>query len=163
MRSAVGIAGLILAAVALVGCSVAGPQACTAIGTVPGVGVTIDKAAATGVDGLRLQVCWKGDPCRDAEVELRPGTDAVDQGCDGDEKDSTCSASAVPNGTLVGFAQIEGLPSGPIEVTAVLIKKAEPQPESTATVMAAVTHPNGPACPAGAHQAKITIDTDGIR
>ncbi|MFC7625040.1 hypothetical protein [Microlunatus sp. GCM10028923] len=163
MRSAVGISGLILAAVALVGCTAMEPKACTAIGSVPGVGVTIDKAAATGVDGLRLEVCWKGDPCRDAEVELQPGTDTVDQGCDGDDPDSTCSASAVPNGTLVGFAQIEGLPSGPIDVTAIVIKGTKPQPESKATVMAAVTHPNGPDCPAGANQAKITIDADGIR
>lgn len=163
MRSAVGVIGGILAAVALVGCSATGPKACTAIGSVPGVSVTIDATAAKGVDGLRLEVCWKGDPCRDAEVELRPGTDAVDQGCDGDDPDSTCSASAVPNGTLVGFAQIEGLPAGPIDVTAVVIKATKRQPESKATVMAAATHPNGPDCPAGAHQAKITIGSHGIR
>ncbi len=145
----------------LTGCT-AGPQACTAIGSAPGVSVTVDATAADDVSGLELAVCWE-DVCRKAPVELSPGSDSVDQGCDSDSPDSACSASAVPNGTLVGFADVEGLPDGPVKIRAVMIKDAKERQIPEVTVMAAVTYPNGPACGAGANQAKITIGDEGIR
>jgi hypothetical protein len=150
-----------LAVAVLTGCTTE-PQACTAIGSAPGVSAMVDAAAATGVTGLELTVCWE-DVCRDAPVELSPGSDSIDQGCDSDSPDAACSARVVPNGTLVGFASVEALPAGPIKVRAVIVENAEPRRLPEATVMAAATYPNGPACPAGANQAKITIDTKGIR
>ncbi|WP_152361423.1 hypothetical protein [Microlunatus speluncae] len=152
---------IILAIVVLTGCA-AGPRACTAIGSAPGVSVTVDATAAGDVTGLELTVCWE-DVCRDAEVQLSPGSDSVDQGCDSDGPDAPCSATAVPNDTLVGFANVEGLPAGPVKIRAVMIKAATEQKLPEATVMAAVTYPNGPDCGAGANQAKITIGPDGIR
>lgn len=159
IRGAFG--AIVLAVALLTGCT-SGPQPCTAIGSAPGVTVTVDATTAAEVTGLELTICWE-DSCRDAPVELSPGSDSVDQGCDSDGPDAACSATAVPNGTLVGFADVEGLPAGPIKITAVLIKDATRKPLPEATVMAAVTHPNGPDCPAGANQAKITIRSDGIR
>ncbi len=153
--------GVVLAVVVLTGCT-AGPRACTAIGSAPGVSVTVDATAAEDVSGLELTVCWE-DVCRDAPVELSPGSDSVDQGCDSDGPDAPCSASAVPNGTLVGFASVEGLPAEPIKIRAVLIKDGKERQLPEATVMAAATYPNGPDCGAGANQAKITIGSNGIR
>jgi hypothetical protein len=155
------VAAIALAVALLTGCT-AGPQPCTAIGSAPGVTVTVDAAAADDVTGLELTICWE-DSCRDAPVELRPGSDSVDQGCDSDGPDAACSATAVPNGTLVGFADVEGLPAGPIKVRAVMIKNGAERQLPEVTVMAAVTYPNGPDCGAGANQAKITIGTKGVR
>ena len=83
---------------------------CTEIGASPGVSVTVEKALATSLTGLALRVCWDG-ACKDYDVDLSPGSDTVDQGCDGNEPDAACSATAVPNGTLVGFVTVPALPS----------------------------------------------------
>ncbi|HLT59771.1 MAG TPA: hypothetical protein VK020_01185 [Microlunatus sp.] len=161
MRFGVGVGGVLLGVLAVVGCTPQ-PVACTGIGSAPGIGVTIEEDTAGGVTGLDLTVCFE-DSCRDVEVTLTPGSDTVDEGCDSDDADSPCGARAVPNGTLVGFADVEGLPAGPVDVRGELIKDDAKQPLDQVTVMAAVTHPNGPACPAGANQARITIGPKGIR
>ena len=88
---------------------------CTEIGASPGVGVTVEQASAAGVTALSLRVCWAGD-CTDHAVELSPGSDTVDQGCEGDEPDAACSATVVPNGTLVGFVEVPGLPVGEVQI-----------------------------------------------
>ena len=93
----------------LAGCS-APPQACTEIGSVSGVSVTVLAPYAAQVDGVRLEVCWAGQ-CQEREVELAPGSDTVDQGCSGPDPEDICSATAVPNGTLVGFVEVPGLPA----------------------------------------------------
>ncbi|HSU35534.1 MAG TPA: hypothetical protein VLJ88_07735, partial [Propionibacteriaceae bacterium] len=86
-------------------CTAPGVVGCTEIGAPPGVGVTVEKASAAGVTALSLRVCWAGD-CTDHEVELSPGSDTVDQGCANDEPDAACSATAVPNDTVVGFVEV---------------------------------------------------------
>lgn len=160
MRTHVRLGGIVLIAAVLAGCTAA-PRACTAIGSPSGIGVTIAADAADEVTGLELTACWD-DTCRDAEVDLQPGSDSVDQGCDSDGPDAACSAKAVPNGTLVGFANVQDLPAESITVQAVVIKNGKEQPPLDATVTAEVTYPNGDHCPAGGNQAKIMIDASGI-
>ena len=64
------------------------------------------------MDGVRLEVYCSGPDCTEDAVELMPGSDTVDQGCSGSDPDDTCSATAVPNETLVGFLGGPGLPGG---------------------------------------------------
>ena len=151
------VAGLLL----LVGCG-APPEPCTEIGSVSGVSVTVLAPYAARVDSVRLRVCWAGQ-CQDRDVELSPGSDTVDQGCSGSDPDDTCSATAVPNGTLVGFAELPGLPAGPISVAATLTVDGRRVPVAEVTRTAETTYPNGPQCGAGGNQAAIEIDRTGIR
>ena len=102
----------------LAGCS-APTLACTEIGSTSGISVTVLAPYAAQVDALRLEACWAGQ-CQQRDVELAPGSDTIDQGCSGTDPDDTCSATAVPNNTLVGFAELSELPAGPITVAAVL-------------------------------------------
>ena len=99
----------------LTGCS-APALACTEIGAPSGVSVTVLAPYAADVDALSLTICWTGADCVEGAVDLMPGSDTVDQGCSGTEPDDTCSATAVPNGTLVGFLDVAGLPAGPVTV-----------------------------------------------
>jgi hypothetical protein len=145
----------------LAGCSVPTP-ACTDIGSVSGVSVTVLAPYAARVDGLRLEVCWGGQ-CQQRDVVLAPGSDTGDQGCSGPRPDDTCSAPAVPNGTLVGFAELPGLPAGPITVAATPTVDGSRVPVAEATRTAETTYPNGPQCAAGGNQAAIEIDQKGIR
>ena len=145
----------------IVGCS-APTEACTEIGSVSGVSVTVLAPYAARVDGVRLQVCWAGQ-CQDRDVELSPGSDTIDQGCSGPDPDDICSATAVPNGTLVGFAELPGLPAGPISVAATLTVDGRGVPVAEVTRTAETTYPNGPQCGAGGNQAAIEIDHTGIR
>lgn len=136
--------------------------ACTEIGSVSGVSVTVRAPYAAKVDVVRLKVCWAGQ-CQERNVELSPGSDTVDQGCSGPDPDDTCSATAVPNGTLVGFAELAGLPAGPITVSATLTVDGRRVPVTETTKSAETTYPNGPQCGAGGNQAAIEIDHTGIR
>jgi hypothetical protein len=86
--------------------------ACTEIGAPTGVAVTVEKAIATQIEAVLLTVCWDGN-CSDHDVELSPGNDTIDQGCDGTDPDSVCSATAVPNGTKVGFAEVLAYQAAP--------------------------------------------------
>ena len=136
--------------------------ACTEIGAVPGVGVTVEKASAAGVTALSLRVCWAGD-CTDHDVALAPGSDSIDQGCEGDEPDAACSATVVPNGTLVGFAEVPGLPAGEVLIGATVERGKRPTRWPEVAIQAETTYPNGPQCAPAANQAQVTIGPDGLR
>ena len=152
-----GLACLLL----LAGCST--PElACTDIGSVSGISVTVLAPYAAKVDGVRLEVCWAGQ-CQERDVELAPGSDTVDQGCSGPNPDDPCSATAVPNGTLVGFVELAGLPAGPITIGATLTVDGRRVRVAGVTRTAETTYPNGPQCGAGGNQAAIQIDRTGIR
>ena len=145
----------------LAGCSVP-TLACTEIGSASGISVTVLAPYAAQVDAVRLEVCWAGQ-CQERDVELAPGSDTVDQGCSGPDPDDTCSATAVPNNTLVGFAELPELPAGPITVAAVLTVDGRRVTLAEAARSAETTYPNGPQCGAGGNQAQIEIDRTGIR
>jgi hypothetical protein len=137
--------------------------ACTEIGAPPGVGVTVEKAIAAEIDTVRLTVCWDGK-CHDRNVTLSPGSDTVDQGCNGTDPDSACSATAVPNSTKVGFVEVPGLPAGTVMISAT-VRKAGKQvaPSEKIAVQARPTYPNGPQCPAQGNQAQVVVGASGLR
>jgi hypothetical protein len=145
----------------LAGCS-APTLACTDIGSASGISVTVLAPYAAQVDAVRLEVCWAGQ-CSERNVELAPGSDTIDQGCSGSDPDDTCSATAVPNGTLVGFAELSELPAGPITVAATLTVDGRRVALAETARTAETTYPNGPQCGAGGNQARIEIDRTGIR
>jgi hypothetical protein len=145
----------------LAGCS---PMevACTEIGAPPGVGVTVEKTIAADVDAVQLTVCWDGD-CHDHTVQLTPGSDTVDQGCDGNDPDSACSATAVPNGTQVGFAEVPGLPTGTVMIGATVRRAGKQRVLPKIDVQAKPTYPNGQQCGPQGTQAHVVIGASGLR
>ena len=136
--------------------------ACTEIGSPSGVAVTVLAPYAAKVEGVRLEVCWS-DPCVEDTVELSPGSDTVDQGCSGPDPDDPCSATAVPNGTLVGFLPVTGLPSGDVTVRGTVTVAGRAVTLAEVTRSAETTYPNGPQCGPGGNQVAITIDQAAIR
>ncbi len=147
--------------VALTGCG-APEAACTEIGSASGVTVTVLAPYADQVDRVRLEVCWSG-PCTEDTVALSPGSDTVDQGCSGPEPDDTCSATAVPNGTRVGFLPVPGLPAGEVTVRGTVTVDGDPVELAEVTRTAKTTYPNGPRCGPGGNQLAVTVDRDGLR
>jgi hypothetical protein len=157
-----GIPRLVTAClVLLAGCSPLEVAACTEIGAPSGVNVTVEKEIAEQVRSVVLTICDAGD-CQDHPVELIPGSDSVDQGCTGPGSDAACSATAVPNGSKVGFLQAE-LQAAKLEISALVVRTGKPQKLSPIEVEAKATFPNGPNCPAGGNQTKITIGAEGLR
>lgn len=157
VRAVVGLVAVLL----LAGCTP--PElACTEIGSPSGVSVVVDREAAEGVTRLTLTVCSDGR-CHNVAVPLTPGSDTVDQGCDGTGPDAPCSGIASPNGTLVGFAPVEDLPAGPVEVGARVVRAGRTATLPRLRLAAAPTFPNGPACPAGGNQAALRVTTGGLR
>jgi hypothetical protein len=143
-------------------CTAPGVVGCTEIGASPGVGVTVENASAATVTALSLRVCWDSD-CTDHEVVLGPGSDTIDQGCQSDEPDAACSATVVPNGTLIGFVEVAGLPTGEVQIGATVRhgKRSARLPE--VGIRAETTYPNGPQCEPAANQAQVTIGPGGVR
>ncbi len=136
--------------------------ACTEIGSVSGIAVTVLAPYAERVDGVRLEVCWSG-PCTEDAVELMPGSDTVDQGCSGTDPDDTCSATAVPNGTLVGFLPVPELPAGEVAVSGTVTVDGRSVALAEVTRTAETTYPNGPQCGPGGNQLAVSIDQAGLR
>lgn len=136
--------------------------ACTEIGAASGVGVTVEKAIAADVAAVRLTVCWDGD-CHDHKVQLSPGSDTVDQGCNGNDPDSACSATAVPNGTKVGFAEVPGLPTGTLMIGAAVQRAGKQRVLPKIEVQARPTYPNGPQCGPQGTQAQVVVGASGLR
>jgi len=143
-------------------CTAPGVVGCTEIGASPGVGVTVEKASAASVTALSLRVCWAGD-CTGYEVELSPGSDTIDQGCESDEPDAACSATVVPNDTLVGFVEVPDLPAGEVQIGATLRQGERSTRLPEVAILAETTYPNGPKCAPVVNQAQVTIGPDGVR
>jgi hypothetical protein len=158
------VTGFVTALAALllvVGCS---PMevACTEIGASPGASVTVEKAIAADVAAVRLTVCWDGK-CDDHIVQLLAGSDTVDQGCDGTDPNPACSATAVPNGTKVGFAEVPGLPTGTITIGATVRRAGKESVLPKIDVRAEPTYPNGPQCGPQGTQAHVMLGASGLR
>jgi hypothetical protein len=152
------------AAAVVLGLTGCGPTEvpCTEIGSVSGVAVTVLAPYAEQVDRVRLEVCWSG-PCTEDSVELSPGSDTVDQGCSGSDPDDTCSATAVPNGTLVGFLPVPELPAAEVRVSGTVTVAGRAVELAEVARTAETTYPNGPQCGPGGNQLAIAIDPTGIR
>ena len=147
--------------VLLAGCSPLEVAACTEIGAPSGVNVTVEREVAKQVRSVILTICHDGD-CQDHPDDLIPGSDSVDQGCTGSALDAACSATAAPNGSKLGFVQAD-LPSAKLKISATVIRTGKPHRLSPIEVEAQATYPNGPNCPAGGNQTKITIGVEGLR
>lgn len=133
-----------------------GERACTEIGTPVGIGLEIDKALAGKVTSATVKACW-GGKCRETEVDLMPSSAPGQTSCDGE----VCSAEVKPTGAKNGFADIQGLPATPVEVTLTLLGKGRTVLERTLDVTPRMLFPNGTECPGGGPQANLTVSGDG--
>ncbi len=158
-------AAALLAPLLAPGCA-APESACTMIGGLSGVSVTVDRAVAADLGALKLRVCWdltSASPhCRDTAVELMAGSDSVDQGCEPGGPDAACSATAVPNGSKVGFVQLDALSEGPITVAGTAIIASRRQTFPVIELTASPSYPNGPDCGVGGYQAMVNVGSDGL-
>ncbi|URN02210.1 hypothetical protein LUW74_01645 [Actinomadura madurae] len=148
------------AALALAACGAGGEGAgrpCTAIGSMPGLRLAVPAPDAARIDTASLRVCWNGE-CREPRIELHPTSTTVSTGCDGDEPDAVCGASASHDGGKAGFAQVEGLPKEPVRVT-VKLRDADGRTvlDQSLDVTPKATFPNGPGCGEGRPQAVLTV------
>lgn len=109
--------GLLVALMATTGLTTGcgpGAVACPAIAQATAVSVTVKADYAPLVRGLHLLACQDG-VCREDDLDLNPGSASIDQGCG---PDGVCSATASPDGTLVGILMLETLTESPMTVTA---------------------------------------------
>ncbi len=153
----------LLVAVTACGASLgSGGRACTEIGAAPGVSLTVARDFAPEVKAATVEICWE-DACRRSAVDLSPGHDTVDLGCDAAAPEGSCSATSTPNGTLTGFAPVPLLPEGPVQATATITHQdgtqTETRPLETVT---RTVYPNGERCPGAAPQLGLTLDRAGL-
>ncbi len=137
-------------------------HACTEIGAVSGVGLTVGQELADDVRGAEIQVCWNGT-CERLPLDLHPGERMVDLGCESDQPDAVCSATSTPDGTLTGFAQLDSLPAGEVQVRVYTTSQGGTQVETDPLSVATETvFPNGEDCPGEAQQLALTLDPSGL-
>lgn len=87
---------------------------CPAIAQASVVSVTVAAPYVPQVGTLRLKACQDG-VCTENTIELHPGSVSVDQGC---TPDGVCSATASPDGTMIGMLFLDSLTESPMAVTA---------------------------------------------
>nr|WP_028268003.1 hypothetical protein [Arthrobacter sp. MA-N2] len=92
-------------------------SACPAIAVAPVVSLTVAADYAPMVKTIHVKACQDGK-CREAELELRPGSVSVPQSCS-PEPSAACSAVSSPDGTRYGALSMGTLTASPItaEVT----------------------------------------------
>ncbi len=90
------------------------PTPCPMIAQASVVSVTVPLSYVPQVGTLRLKACQDG-VCKEDNVELFPGTASIDQGC---TPDGVCSATASPDGTMIGMLMLESLTEAPMALTA---------------------------------------------
>jgi hypothetical protein len=137
-------------------------HACTEIGAVSGVGLTVEQELADEVREAEIQVCWDGT-CERLPLDLHPGERMVDLGCESDQPDAVCSATSTPDGTLTGFAQLDTLPAGEVQVRVYTTRQDGMQVETDRLSVATETvFPNGEECPGEAQQLALTLGPSGL-
>ncbi|MBT2533989.1 hypothetical protein J7E83_18045 [Arthrobacter sp. ISL-48] len=87
---------------------------CPAIAQASVVSVAVARDYVPHVKTLRLKACQDG-ACKEAELELFPGSVSVDQGC---RPDGICSATVSPDGTMMGMLMLDTLTEAPMALTA---------------------------------------------
>ncbi len=137
-------------------------HACTEIGAVSGVGLTVEQELADEVREAEIQVCWDGT-CERLPLDLHPGERMIDLGCESDQPDAVCSATSTPDGTLTGFAQLDTLPAGEVQVRVYTTRQDGMQVETDRLSVATDTvFPNGEECPGEAQQLALTLGPSGL-
>lgn len=138
--------------------------ACPAIGQAPVVSLTVEREYAPSVKAIHLMACQDGR-CKEADLELVPGSTIVDQGCEPGTSggDGVCSATSSPDGTLTGLLMMETLSASRVEVTATGTDIAgHPLPARTAAFTPRVAHPYGEQCGTFI-TASVVLDAAGLR
>lgn len=87
---------------------------CPAIAQATVVSVTVERDYVPLVGKLHLKACQDG-ACKEADLDLFPGSASVDQGCN---PEGACSATASPDGTMVGHLMLDTLTEAPMALTA---------------------------------------------
>ncbi|MDQ0662003.1 hypothetical protein QFZ35_000501 [Arthrobacter ulcerisalmonis] len=87
--------------------------ACPAIAQATAVSVTVTVGYSPQVGALHVRACQDGT-CKEADVELRPGSTSVDSGC---SPEGSCSATASPDGTKVAVLMLQSLTESPMTAT----------------------------------------------
>lgn len=127
----------------------------------PVVSLTVAADYVPSVKTVHLRACQDG-ACREADLELMPGTIAVDQGCE-PGPDGTCSAIASPDGTLYGVLYMDTLTRSPIDATASGIGRGgAPLPVRKLTFTPRSNFPYGMQC-GEFLSASLVLDANGLR
>lgn len=136
---------------------------CPAIAQAPVVSLTVAVSYAPAVKAIHLKACQDGT-CREADLELMPGSTAVDMGCEPSAgPDGTCSATSSPDGTLTGMLMMDVLTESRIDATATGTSTAgAPLPERTLSFTPKAEYPYGEQCGKFV-TASLVLDSDGLR
>jgi len=161
MRISAGFGCAAVGLLLLAGCTSPGGTACTEIGSSSGIGIVVTDELAPQLTKLSLRVC-AGGACRTVPVELTPGSISRSDDCPITSDDSTCSASMVPDGTLVGFAALSDLPVGHAGVSATATIDGKQRRFDEITLDVTATYPNGAQCPAGGNQGQLEVRRIGL-
>ncbi|WP_344598262.1 hypothetical protein [Actinomadura vinacea] len=122
-----------------------------------GVGLDIRPPQAAKVAEATMKVCWNGT-CQQPKIHLMDGGTSVPQGCTGDDSDDVCGASASPDGSKHGFAELDGLSTTPVQVTVILRDaRGKRLLDQKVDVTPQATYPNGKRCGKGAPQAGLIV------
>lgn len=135
-----------------------GAVACPAIAQATVVSVTIAADYAPNVDVLHLKACQDGT-CKEADLELQPGSASIDQGC---TPDGVCSATASPDGTKVGMLMLDTLTEALMTVTSSgHAANGSALPVHTLEFRPRAEYPFGVQC-AKFLSASVTLDATGL-
>jgi hypothetical protein len=139
------------------------PVPCPAIAQAPVVALTVAAGYVPSVRTVHLKACQDGT-CHEADLELFPGSTAVDQGCEPvNGPDGVCSATSSPDGTLTGMLMLEVLTESPINLTAQGTSAGgTPLPERGLTFTPKAAYPFGEQCGKFV-TAGVVLDADGLR
>src|SRR4051812_32382163 len=153
-----GLLLLALTTTALVSaCGPAG-SACPAIAQATAVSVTVTADYAPRVGALHVRACQDGT-CKEADVELRPGSTSVDSGC---SPEGACSATASADGTKVGLLMLETLTESPMTATVSgTAPGGIPLPVRTLEFRPQAAYPFGEQC-GKVISASLTLDDGGL-
>lgn len=139
-------------------------QPCPAIAQASVVSLTVAAGYVPSVQSIRLKACQDGN-CKEEDLELRPGSATIDQGCETDNagRDGVCSATASPDGTLVGMLMLDVLTGSPIETTlSGTTPNGVPLPERSLTFTPRSAYPFGQHC-GEFLSASLVLDAEGLR
>jgi hypothetical protein len=135
------------------------PTPCPAIAQATAVSVTVAREYVAQVGSLRLKACQDG-ACKEDAVELFAGTASIDQGC---TPEGVCSATASPDGTMIGMLMLESLTEAPMALTATgTTPGGSALPVRTLDFRPRGAHPYGEQCGRFV-TASVILDAGGLR
>lgn len=136
---------------------------CPAIAQASVVALTVAASYVPEVEAVHLKACQDGT-CREADLELMPGSTTVDQGCEPSAgPDGMCSATSSPDGTLTGMLMMDVLTESRIDATATGTSTAgTPLPERRLSFMPRAEYPYGEQC-GKFITAGVVLDANGLR